>query len=184
MNFTPYGTGPNTPWLPSDNGLLAAAGDPLDATAANALIAGSQYLFRITVRVPTLISSLWFLPSVAGVGASTGTFAGLLSPAGALLTTSADCAAALSATAPAQVAMGTPQLAQPGAPLIGALVVNQATSQVNLRCGVGATGGPVNVGLTAANARYAINGTGLAAITAFAPGANNVAVFCPWWGAS
>jgi hypothetical protein len=185
MTFDPFGGTTQTPWLPSDNLLLAAAGDPFDATAANALIAGSQYIFKITARSsPLLISNLWFLPSAAGVGASTGTFAGLFTAAGVPLTGSADAAAVFQSTNPAQVPMLVPQLVPPGGSVYGAVLSNLATTQPSLRCGVGATGGPVNVGLTAALARFGINGTGLTALTGFTPSGTNVATFCPWWGVS
>lgn len=175
---------PQVPWLPADNLLLDAAADPFTATAANALIAGSQYIFRITARTsPLLISNLWFLPSAAGSGASTGTFAGLFSTAGALLTGSADAGAALSSTSPAQVPLTTPQLVPAGGSVYGALLAN-LVSMPSVRCGVGATGGPVNAGLTAAAARYAVAGTLLTALTAFTPSGVNPATFAPWWGAS
>lgn len=185
MTFAPFATAnPETPWLPADNNLLMAAGDPLLATAANALVAGTQYIFKITPRNTRLISTLWFLPSVAGVGASTGTFAGLLTSAGAILTGSADAGALLTTTNPVPVPLTTPQLVPSGVSVFGVLLVNLATTQPSLRCGIGATGGPVNVGLAAAAARFATNGTGLTALTAITPSANNVASFAPWWGAS
>lgn len=183
MTFAPFASFV-APWQPPDNLLLAAASDPFAATAANALVNGTQYVFKITARTqPLPISNLWFLPSVAGAGASTGTFAGLLSSSGAILTGSADAGAAFATTNPVPVAMTTPQVVPAGQSVFGVLLVNLVTPP-NLRCGIGATGGPVNVGLGPATARFATNGTGLTALTAISPSANAVASICPWWGVS
>jgi hypothetical protein len=183
VTFNPFNTFV-APWQPPDNNLLAAAGDPFGATAANALIAGTQYLFKITARnQPLPVANLWFLPSAAAAGASTGTFAGLISSAGAVLATSADAGALLATTNPVPIPLTVPQVIQAGTFAWGVLLTNIVT-QPSLRCGIGATGGPANVNLTPATARFATNGTALAALTAISPAANVVASFCPWWGVS
>lgn len=184
MTLAPFATAnPETPWLPADNNLLMAAGDPFVATAANALVAGTQYIFKIAPRNTRLISTLWFLPSVAGSGASAGTFAGLFSSAGAILTGSADAGAAFATTTPVPVPLTSPQVIPAGSFAWGVLLTN-LVGQPSLRCGIGATGGPVNVGLAAATARFATNGTGLTALTPITPAANALTALCPWWGAS
>jgi hypothetical protein len=68
-------------WNPSDDGFLGANGDYANCSGGGAAIAGTLYLARLPVRSPQLISTLWPLVAVLGVGASTGTFCGLYSPA-------------------------------------------------------------------------------------------------------
>ena len=88
-------------WLPADDGFLGANSDPSAASGGGLLVAGTLYLARLNVRVATTITNLFYGVSVIGVGASTGSFAGLYSAAGALLSGSADIAANLTGTLPA-----------------------------------------------------------------------------------
>ena len=68
----------------------------------------------------------------------------------------------------------------------GALLLNlSGTASVTLRSGVGTTGSPANVGLTAAEARWALNGTGLSALPAtITPASNNLTGLTFWCGGS
>lgn len=135
MSFTPFGPAPGLMfWQPGDDGFLGANYDPAGASGGGLLIAGTLYLARLPVRAPGLISNLWPGLSVAGVGASTGSFAGLYSPSGALLTGSADIGGVLTGptgyhpcalTTPQAFAGGPSQLSWPFA----AFLCNLATTQ-------------------------------------------------------
>lgn len=176
-------TGGQLPWLPVDNGLLIANGDPWDAQASVIMVAGTQYLAKLTARTTTLISNLWFGLQVAGSGTSTGSFAGLISPAGAVLTSSADIDAQLTgATGPFSVPMTTPQTVTAGNFVWAVILQNLSVTQATLAKGVGGAGGGglADVNLIAANYRFAVNGTLLSAITAITPSANQPTTL-DWW---
>jgi hypothetical protein len=190
MGFYPVGAvagGSGIPWIPSDNNLLLANGDPWDAQASVIMAAGTQYLAKLTARTTTLISNLWFGLQVAGTGTSTGSFAGLISPAGAVLTSSADIDSQLTgATGAIEVPLTTPQTVLAGSFVWAAIVQNLSVTQATLAKGTGGAGGGgiVDVGLTAANYRFATNGTILSAITAITPSANQPTTLDWWVGGS
>jgi hypothetical protein len=158
-------TGPPAAWQESDNGLVAANMDPLLAQIAGITTAGTVYLVKLPLRGPVTITNLIWGMTVAGVGASTGSFSGLISPAGQLLTGSADIGALLTGAAgPVPVPMTTPQLCQP--PFVwGTILTNLATTQPTLARGQ-AIGGIPNVNLPNAQLRFAINGTGATVLPA------------------
>jgi len=108
MPFNPFGpTVGNSPlsvlptWLPSDDGFAGANGDPATTSGGGALVAGTLYLARLPFRSAGAVANLWPGVSALGVGATTGngTFVGLWSPTGQLLSASADCAASFNSGA-------------------------------------------------------------------------------------
>jgi hypothetical protein len=145
-------------WLPSDNGMVIGNGDPLDFTTGGILTAGSVYLMKLIPRYPgVLLSNLWFFITAAGVGASTGSFAGVYSNAGQLLTGSADIGAQLLGGAgPFEVPLLTPQLLS--APVWATIVANLATTQPTLLRGQ-STGTTPNVNLPTSQNRFGIAAT-------------------------
>ena len=182
-NPSPFNLVPASPWLPADNNLLVATSDPnLAATATLLLVAGTQYLRKVPVRSPFTWTNIWFLVNAAGAGASTGSFAGLFSNTGALLSGSADCAAQFTATGPQSVPLITPQALNPAVtPFVWVVLLsNLATTQPTLFRESGSSLLP-NLNLTAANFRGATNGTGLTALTAVTPSAN-AGAGTPWIG--
>jgi len=164
------------PWLPADQGLLAANADPWLTQNSSTLTAGSVYLAKLPVRSPTQISNVWFGLAVTGAGASSGSFAGLYSPAGLLIATSADIGAAITGPisglefpllgAPFEV-NGGPESQWPWS----AIVVNLATTQPAMIRGQGSSAYP-NLNLTPANSRFAIAAAGQTSLPAsFTPSA-------------
>jgi hypothetical protein len=183
------GTYPNptiNTWLPSDNNLLMAAGDPWAATTSNLMIAGTLYLIKLKAVTSVPVTNILALLAAAGSGASTGSFAGLYSSAGALLSGSADVAGSFTgAASPLTLSLSTPQPVAAGAFVWAALLSNLATTQPQLRSGVGSTGAVANIGLTPAAARWATNGTGLAALPgSITPASNSTSGLTFWAGAS
>lgn len=173
-------------WQPSDNGLLLSSlGDPALLTSTAILTAGTLYLAKWPVRAAVTVSNVEFEVSAVAVGASTGTFAGLYSSAGALLSGSADVNAQFLAQGPAVCPLTTPQALAAGGFVWAALLVNFATTQPTLFKGATATGNVPNVGLTAAAFRFAVNGTGLASLPgAITPAANSAAGLLSLWAAA
>jgi len=120
----------STNWTPADNGLQYASG-PMDAYANNttgALTAGTVYLIRINIVKGGTVSNVFWPVSTAGTGASTQTFTGLYSFAGALLVGSADISAQLSVT-PALCPLSSSQVFAGGGFVWAALLCNFATTQ-------------------------------------------------------
>jgi hypothetical protein len=160
-------------WLPADNGLLTASGPPFDFSSAATLVAGTLYLAKLPVRQSQTITNLLFALSAAGVGASSGSFAGLYSSAGVLLSGSADIAALITgSTGPITVPLTSPQAVTAGF-CWGAILVNLATTQPQLeKTGVSAVS--QNMGVTnPALFQFATNGTGQTVLPAsITPGSN------------
>lgn len=170
--------------LPADHGLLAWFCDPSGVGASQLLTAGSVYLMKIPVRAALTASTLWFHNITAGAGASSGSFAGLYSSAGTLLTGSADIGGLLTSTGVKSVALTTPQALTAGTFVWAALVVNLATTQPTLRAGYGATVAFSNLNLTAAQFRAAINGTGQTSLPGSITPGSNVSGMPYWIGVS
>jgi hypothetical protein len=173
-------------WQPSDNGLLGGTGDTTVFVNTSLVVAGTLYLVKLPVRTPQLITNIVLPLSAAGAGASTGSFTGLYSPAGTLLSGSADIGASFIAgngqvpaalSTPQQVTGGTGPSSWPWA----AILFNLATTQPTLSRGNGTISIP-NGGLTAANFRFCVNGTGLAALPgSITPASNTTAGAFPFW---
>lgn len=175
------------PWLPADNNLLASNGDPWGPSSSVVLTAGTLYLWKVPCRQSTLITNLWYILGTAGVGASTGSFVGLYSQSGTLLSGSSDIGGSLLGTGSVTLALTTPQTVAggpgPSSWPWGAILVNLASTQPGLNK-TSATAGAGNINLSAANARFALNGTGLASLPAsITPASNNAGTSSMLWGA-
>lgn len=164
---TPYGASGQM-WMPEDNGLLTAVGDPWVTQGSDLLTAGTLYLVKLAIRRTMTITNLWWLMQTLGSGTSTGSYCGLYSSAGTLLSGSSDIAAKI--TAPATtggifVPLTTPQAVTAGSYVWAAILCNLSTTQVTLH-GADATTSQINVNLSAASYRFATNGTGLTSLPA------------------
>lgn len=149
---------PATTWLPADNGLLGAVADPYTYRQGQITTAGTVYLVKLPIRVAQTISFLWWDVPTAGSGASTGSFTGLYSSAGTLLTGSSDIAASLTGTGAPKLTLTTPQALSAGTFVWAAILTNLASTQPNL----GSTPAPsvmLNANLAASAYRVAVNGT-------------------------
>jgi hypothetical protein len=182
MGFYPFAAAAVSPvpWLPADNSLLAAAGDPVLFNAGFLTIAGTVYLSKIPVRNPTLASNVWAVATVAGVGASTGSFGGLYSSAGALLSGSADAGGLVLGAGAVEIPLSTPQQLAAGF-VWAAFLFNLATTQPTLARS-SAFG---NVGLSAALSRFAVPVTGQTSLPgSFSPGSLTPEAATFWAGIS
>jgi len=164
---------PLVPYLPSDIGFLQTTLDPAVLNNSATLTAGQILLAKIPIRQGITISNLYWAVNAAGTGGSTGSFTGLYSAAGVLLSQdAADIGAGLVGPgwagpfplgAPQAFPNALPESAWPWA----ALLTNFVTTQVSMSRANGAGGaGYPNGLLTAANLRFASAGAGLAALPA------------------
>jgi hypothetical protein len=175
-------------WLPPDEALLAATYDPVLCDAATQVTAGTLYLMRLNIRQGITVSFLRFGMSVSGSGTSTGTFVGLYSAAGKLLSGSADVGGPGNNTfatgfESTKLALTTPQLVAAGTVVYAAMLVNLGTTMPTL---YRALSDIQFVALAdwnpAAGLRFAVNGTGLTALPASLTMANNTPSGArSWW---
>lgn len=186
--INPAGTSGET-WAPEDNALLTANYDPALSTATPTTVAGTLYLAKLVIRRNMTITNLWWALQTLGSGASTGSFCGLYSSAGTLLSGSADIAAKVVSpvTVPNSifVPLTTPQAVAAGSFVWAAILVNLATTQPGFHAADG-LGIQPNVNLTAATYRFATNGTGITSLPGSITPASNAqgASFTFWVGAN
>ena len=176
---------PPPQWLPADNGYQVANADPALIAGATILVAGTLYLVKLKARSAAIaLSAVRFSINAAGVGASTGSFGGLYSSAGQLLSGSADAGALLLGTGDLNIPLSSPgQQIPAGGFAWAALLVNLATTQPTMNRLTGSVSTGANMGLTAATLAYAVNGTVLSSLPAsITPGANSAAGAIALWG--
>lgn len=179
-------------WVPSDDSLLLANYDPILADSTTQVTAGALYLTRLYARQPVTISNLWFGITVSGAGVSTGTFIGLYSSAGTLLTGSADVGGPGNGTfatpfESAKIPLSTPTAVAAGAFVWAAMLINLGTTMPTLYRAL-TDGQFVNLSdwNGVSKARFCVNGTGLTALPAtITPASNSNTNARSWWvGAS
>lgn len=185
-----YGTNPE--WLPPDDGLLAATYDPALCDSTTQVSAGVLYLMKLQAREAITISNLWFGITISGSGTSTGTFVGLYSSAGQLLTGSADVGGPGNGTfatpfESVKIPLTTPQLIPARSWVWAAMLINLGTTMPTL---YRALSDSQFTGFTDWNGvkalRFTVAGTGLTALPASITPASNTTVNArSWWtGAS
>jgi hypothetical protein len=124
---------PATAWVPADSGLLVASFDPTVASSnSGALTVGTLYLIKLPVHLSLTLSYLWWGIVSAGSGASSGSYTGLYSSSGTLLSGSSDIGSSLAATGAAKLALTSAQALSSGSFVWAALLVNLATTQPSL----------------------------------------------------
>lgn len=166
-----------TMWLPSDNGLLAACDSPGAMAGVFIVVKGDQYMIKVPVRYAFTASTIWFIVSTPGSGGTSGTFCGLLSNSGTLLTGSSDCATQFTGSNAQSVTLTTPQALTPGTtPFVWVtLLSNLASTQPTFRTVGTATSAIPNINLSAANYRAAVQGSGsTVALASITPASNSL----------
>lgn len=170
----------NGTWLPSSGstGWLGWNTDVCTVGAANNTTAGGVYLQRLNFYAPTTITNLIYVMTVLGSGTSTGTFVGLYSSAGTRLTTSSDLATSFNASGTVGAVtcpVTTPQSFTAGQFCWAAIVTNLSVTQPTLARQVNVAT-EANAGLTAANFRWCVNGSGQTSLpTSITPSSNSTA---------
>lgn len=176
----------DTPWIPPDDAFLAANYDPAVAAAGSQVVAGTLYLMRLNPRQGITVTNLWFGLSISASGTSTGTFVGLYSSAGVLLSGSADMAGASgfgTGKEAAKCALTTPQVVGAGSVVYAAMLINVGTTLPTIYRAIGDQAfAAFSDYLPAAGLRFAVNGTSLTALPATLTMANNTPTGArTWW---
>jgi len=171
----------NAPWIPADNGLLAATDLLSTADATVQPVAGTLYLVKVPIRVALTATYLWTVVGTAGSGTSTGTYIGLYSSSGTLLTGSSDIGSQLTTGfVSRQLSLTTAQALSAGSFVWVALLVNMPTMPYLRQLNNGTV--LANINLTAATYRFATNGTGLTALPGtITPASNAAPTISPFW---
>lgn len=153
------GTGGQVPWVPADDGFLGSNSDPSAASGGGLLNATNLYLQRLIPRVNTTITNLFYCTSAVGVGASTGSFVGLYSAAGTLLSGSADVGGTAWVTVGYnKIPLTTPQAVTAGTTVFAAALCNLATTQVTLLRQNNSVNAAPQATVTAATQRWGVFG--------------------------
>lgn len=128
------GVGAQLPWTGADDGFAGVNSDYATESGGGLMVAGTLYLQRLLIRQATTITNLWYGLSAPGVGASTGSFAGLYAQSGTLLSGSADIVSQLTSGTNGfkQCALTTPQALAAGTFVWAAVLCNLATTQATL----------------------------------------------------
>ena len=135
----PY-KGQNVGWDPTDNGLLAATMDPVNANGGLALTSGYIVLEKIKLPFSMTLANIWTALSAAGSGFTSAKM-GLYLPSGALIASTADQSANWTSGGTKKMALtvvGGQSLTQSGWLWVAWLVV--ATGVPSVAAAVGSAG--------------------------------------------
>lgn len=170
-----------TPW-PADHNLTAWAFDPALAVAAQVTVTGTVYLVKMHVAVATTITKLyWHVNTVATTPTAGRNEIGLYSAAGTRLA-AVNVDAAVTSTGLKTTTITGQALAAGSTCWVGLVFAAATPPQLARGTGVVGSAGLINAGLTAANYRFAINGTGQNTLPAsVTPGSATQGI--PWWAA-
>jgi hypothetical protein len=166
-------------YTPADHSLVAWSGDPAAMVNVSAFTNGTLYLSKVLLRKAATISKLWYNCTTAAVSPVAGqNFIGLFDSSGTLLA-SASIDGNLTANVVHSISI-TPQNLAAGSYWVG-MITNASTPPQFARS---SGNNLMNAGLTAANYRFAVNGTGRTSMPAtITPGSNSVSGVISLWTA-
>lgn len=163
-------------WVPADNGLLAANGDPNNFSANAIMVVGSVYQMKLIIPYAMTVSNIWMAINTVGGTLGSGsrvTVASMFNASGTELAVTADQSTNWS-TLTGAFAMPITSVALAAGQVIYVCLIcgsattaptpNQGSSQITV----------VNANLTGANLRAGRNGTGLGSMPASITPANAV----------
>jgi hypothetical protein len=169
---------------PADHGFTAWSYDPVIPANSSVLTNGTVYLIKMKIDVAVTVANIyWHLAALAVTPTAAQNTIGLYSSAGTLLA-STDVTAILTGTTGLKTTAITGQALTAGTFVWVGMVFNAATAPALARgSGLANVGQVYNAGLSAANYRFAVNGTSQTALPAsITPGSNAVAII-PIWAA-
>lgn len=176
---------PPTGFDAPDHGMLAWSYDPVAATASSALSTGGViHLIKVNLRYAATISSVRYQINTVGSGLTAGQCGvAIYDSSGTARAASVDQSTAWATTSGAyNTAMMTPFAATAGFYWI-AFLVNGTTGPALTRGNGGSgAGSTINANLTAANFRFAINGSGNTSFNPIIP-SSNTQESIPYWAA-
>lgn len=166
-------------WRPEDHGIISWAYDPVTASAGSALTSGTVFLVGMQVRQSASATTIYWHNNAGATITSGQNEVGLYDSTGTRLTSVA--IAGTSLTAGFKTHTFTAVALTPGMYWI-ALLFNGTTPPQPIRLATfGATG--INVGLTAATARFATGPTGQTTLPSSLTPASNITSALSVWAA-
>lgn len=174
---------PDDGFTPADCGFLAWNYDLGLAASATTPTTNVVNLIRINIRQAISVTNVNLAVSAAGSGLTSGqNFTGLYNSAGTLIGTSADQTTPWGTSGPKTAALtGGPFALAAGTFVWVAVVSNTGTSTPNFFRTVSGVASAINIGFTAATARFATNGTATTALaSSITPGSNALAGVGYW----
>jgi len=154
---------PGNVFHPSDQNLIAWSYDPALPTNSTALsTSGVVHLVKVVLRYAATITNVLYQINTIGSGLTASeSFAGIYDSTGTLRGTSASQSTAWAATTGLYTTALTASYSAPAGVYFVAFVCNGTTGPALARLnGLAGASSTINAGLTAANYRFAINGTG------------------------
>jgi len=158
-----YQTEVDQAWAPSQNGLLAANGDPFVAQNAGAAVSGTKYVIRVPVNITETVGNIWIIVTTAGATLTAAqNLCGLYNSAGQQLQVTGDQSAVWTSTGAKQMALAASTVVTP--PYVYVEVMSNGTTPAAFaRFGQPPS---ANLNLAGALLRCATNGTGATALDA------------------
>jgi len=158
---------------PSAHGIAAWAYDPALAVNSTQLTAGTLYLVRVNIAANVTATKIYWWVANTGSGATTnGNWVGLYNSSGVLLTSANVDSGFSSATLKTTTVTGT-ALAAGSFYWVGLLFNASVTPTLTRGSGWTGVDTAANIGLSAAQYRFAKNGTGLTTLpSSLTPGSN------------
>lgn len=179
---------PSCEWQPDDLSAIAWAFDPAAISNTHTTVSGTLYLIRLNIRYPKTITNILFGVTTAATAVTANqNFVALYNSAGTrvAVSTAGVLDGPIASTGIKSIALSSPYAAAAGM-YWAAILLNAGGTQAVLARGQGASLTIPNMGLTAANFRFAVNGTGLTSTPAsITPASNSITgAGTIWAGAS
>jgi hypothetical protein len=164
---------------PATNGLIAWNGDPMTANNSQAGTSQTLYLMRFDVTRSVTMSKIWYTVSSTGASGVTFADAGVFNSSGTLLTSAVSISGSLGSNSLYNIAYSASLT--PGYYWVGILIEASTMPTLGRLSSLLAIIG--NVNLSASNARFAYNGTGLTSFpSSITPSSNQYTTnTVAWW---
>ncbi|MFJ8301605.1 hypothetical protein ACIQ9R_37650 [Streptomyces sp. NPDC094447] len=166
---------------PADSSLKAWTFDPATNLVAQVLTTGLLEMVKLPIRTATTITNIVAAISTAGSGLTAGqNWAGLYSSAGTLLSQTADQTTAWASTGVKTMPLAAPQVVAAGSYFVAFVSNGTTPPQMPRGSSLGIGADLLNIGLTAATARYATAGTVTTLPSSVTMGSRTTAARA-WW---
>ncbi|TXS16344.1 hypothetical protein EAO70_12970 [Streptomyces sp. adm13(2018)] len=166
---------------PADSSLKAWTFDPATNLVAQVLTTGLLEMVKLPIRTATTITNIVAAISTAGSGLTASqNWAGLYSSAGTLLSQTADQTTAWASTGVKVMPLAAPQVVAAGTYYVAFVSNGTTPPQMPRGSSLGIGADLLNLGLTAATARYATAGT-VTALPASVTMASRTTAGRAWW---
>lgn len=178
-----WATIPNQGPQPSDQNLIAWTYDPVIPGASTAPTGGQVQLMKVIIRLAATVTNvILHIPTIGNTLTTNENFAGLYGSTGTLLSATADQTAAWGSTGLKTMALSAAQAVTAGIYYIGFVANGSTTPSFARGAGLTSESTLLNVGVTAATARFATSGVSITTLANVTMSGNGLATV-GFWGA-